>query len=98
MPSIEGPNQKGRDEEQEVSSMEMHNQGLHDQDEDSAGEKVDLATGKEFDNSTDTDERHLTIIKGGHNSEDVLGALPEENDAAAKWLREHGGDDLKKAA
>ena len=69
-----------------------HSGDLYDQNSDNAGENHDLATGKPINNSpsvTGADEE-LSTIKPG-KGEDALGALPEEDDAAAKWLRENGG-------
>ncbi len=87
-----------------------HFDKLYDQNEDAAGQKIDEATGESIDNSPvveGTDEALSVLEAPGEGSEDVLGALPEEDDAAAKWLREQakkskeereGKDDFKKAA
>jgi len=68
---------------------------MFDQDEDVSGEKTNLATGKEFDNSTDkgfgsltfTDPKKLKRVR----TEDMLGDIPPEDpeDPATKWLREN---------
>ncbi len=76
-----------------------HYETFHDEDEDRAGEKTNLATGKAINNSgssIDTVDTQLHVVKGGKSSKDALGALPEEEDEAAKWLRKHG--DHKEAA
>lgn len=68
---------------------------LYDENSDRAGEINDLATGKPINNSpavSGADETLTTIDPGRSGTEDALGALPQENDAAAKWLRENGGD------
>ncbi len=77
-----------------------HFNNLYDEDEDRAGQKINEATGKQINNTpvvSGSDEK-LTVqkIKRG-GSEDALGKLPEKNDAAARWLREHG-DDMREAA
>ncbi|HEY4516686.1 MAG TPA: hypothetical protein VJG64_01965 [Candidatus Paceibacterota bacterium] len=77
-----------------------HFNNLYDEDEDRAGQKINEATGKRINNTpvvSGMDEQ-LTVqkIKRGR-SEDVLGKLSEKNDAAARWLREHG-DDTQEAA
>jgi hypothetical protein len=67
----------------ETKAGEHHNSNLFDQDEDRAGEKVDLATGTPIDNSTDHGLGGLTIHQTPHVESD------DKNDAAAKWLREN---------
>jgi hypothetical protein len=85
-----------------LNAMELHNEDLHDENEDRAGEKVNLATGKPIDNSTYTGMENMSVVEPNNTSEDIMGALPDEDDEAAKWLREaekkRGGDDLKEAA
>ncbi len=50
--------------EQEEAGIGMHDDNLFDQDENAAGEKVDLATGKRIDNSTQNPgEPELTVFK-----------------------------------
>lgn len=87
-----------------------HFSKLYDQNEDAAGQKIDEATGERINNSPvveGADEVLSVIDVPSDGSEDVLGALPEENDAAAKWLREQaqknkeereGKEGFKKAA
>ncbi len=86
-----------------------HFSKLYDQNEDAAGQKIDEATGHAIDNTPEVDgaDEVLSILEAsGEGSDDILGALPEENDAAAKWLRaqaqknkeEREGGGFKKAA
>lgn len=75
-----------RDDQHEVQTGELHNETLYDQNEDGAGEKINLATGKNFDNSTYTGMENLSIIDSSRHDES------EEEDAAAKWLRENDPD------
>ncbi len=72
-----------------------HFNDLYDENEDRSGERVDLATGKRIDNSSPSaaiDKLDRIVAPPEGNSEDALGALPKEDDAAARWLREHGGE------
>lgn len=83
-------NQRARDEKSELPGH--HSENLFDQNEDAAGEKIDLATGKPFVNDNDSVvavSSNLYAVEAG--SKDALPDLPEENDAAAQWLRENGG-------
>lgn len=79
-----------KDELQEAASAEHHNSNLFDQDEDRSGEKIDLATGKKIDNSTDHGLDNLSV----HHDVPVR-EQEDEDDAAARWLRENDPD-LKK--
>ena len=69
----------------------LHNEGLFDDGADLAGESIDLRTGEPF-NDSDEPNDGLVEVGGedrGDGSEDILPALSERNDAAAKWLREN---------
>ena len=100
-------NVRATEEEAERKKLDFHNRDLHDEMPD---ERIDEATGKLLKPTSDIEEAHanLDVIEvGAHDaSEDVLGALPEEDDAAAKWLRELAqkqkeegeGKEFKKAA
>lgn len=66
-----------------------HSEDLYDQNEDAAGEKINLATGLPFVNDNETPELVPTVVERG--TRDALPDLEEEDDAAAKWLRENGG-------
>jgi|GEM_PF-6845115 len=79
------------DELKEAKAGEHHNSNLFDQNEDRAGEKTDLATGKPIDNSTDLGFEHLTIREGNPEESET-----EENDAAAQWLRENDPEKKKR--
>lgn len=79
-----------RDELQEVHSGAHHNTNLFDLDEGPGGERVDLATGKSIDNSTELGTEHLSLV----NQTDLENEIPslvgiDDTDAAAKWLREN---------
>lgn len=70
-----------------------HFSDLYDQDEDAAGQRINEATGKPINNSpavTGNDEI-FREIEPDAKSDDVLGAIPPENDEAARWLSEQGG-------
>ena len=91
----EAHNLKARDEKAEERKGD-HFSNLYDADADEAGEKIDLATGKRIARLnapvvSGNDEK-LRTVKARGKSADALGAIREKNDAAAKWLREHGGD------
>ncbi len=88
MPFDSSTERAGREAE-DVASGAFHNENLYDQNEDNHGEKIDLGTGKPFDNSTflATDEPELTVIKEEElpkSHEDEMG-----DDPAAKWLQEN---------
>ena len=73
----------------------FHSENLYDEDEDGAGEKTRLDTGKPIDNSTYTGMETLRNQEPGEGgSEDVLGAVDDgtHDDEAARWLREHDTD------
>lgn len=83
---------KHNDELREVDSGENHFQNIFDEDEDRAGERVDLATGKPIDNSTYTAVEGATIRIVSDS--EAMREKPEDvgidtNDDAAKWLAEN---------
>lgn len=78
-------NSKADFEETEIGN---HQNNLYDQNEDASGELLDLATGKPIDNSGDeAADLHLDTVV--HGASDALPDLEEEDDEAARWLREH---------
>jgi hypothetical protein len=85
-------NLKAKDEK-DLDMGLIHNTGLYDLDEDKSGEKVDLATGKPIDNSSsDPGAQKLYAVNGGKRPKGYNDALPpikDEDDAAAKFLREY---------
>jgi hypothetical protein len=94
-------NQRAVDEEKERLSRAFHNENLHDETP-ASGELLG-PDGKLIDPSpavSGADEELTEMeMRKEDPSEDIMGSLPQEEDAAAKWLREHdNGDDLKKAA
>jgi hypothetical protein len=81
-----GANTKAADELNQFQNGHVNN--LFDLNEDVYGETSDLATGRPIDNTgNDSIEEELTIVEPG--SKDALPVLEEEDDAAAKWLREN---------
>ena len=61
---------------------------LYDEDQDRAGERTDLATGKPIDNSTFTATEDLIEV-----AESELNETKEEmDDEADKWLKENDPD------
>jgi len=87
---IRGENNRAEDEAGELSGH--HSENLYDQNEDGAGEKVNLATGRQFVNDNDTVEAARNLMHAVEPGErDALPPIEEEDDAAAKWLRENGG-------
>ena len=84
-----GANQRAKYEKRHLNMGKIHFEGLYDENEDRAGEKRDLATGKPIDNSKDDlGPINLKIKRGRKKSQDALPPLPEENDEAARWLKE----------
>ena len=75
-----------------------HDSNLHDVNETLSGEKMDLASGEAIrnDGQAETADTRLHIIGGGKGSEDALGTLSDEDDEAAKFLRDPEG--YRKAA
>ena len=63
-----------------------HNSNLFDENEDRAGEKVDLATGKAIDNSTDFGLRGLRV----HDKLPENGEDEDKDSPGAQWLRDRG--------
>lgn len=68
-----------------------HSEDLYDSDTDIGGERINLRTGKPYNNAPTVDalDEKLTKIsvrKG--KGTDALGDLPKEKDMAAKWLAE----------
>ena len=76
-----------RQELHEINDRDMHFSNLHDEDADQSGETVDLATGKKYDNSTETGLEGLNKVD---ESELVTDEIVE--DAAEKWLKENDPD------
>jgi len=72
----------------------LHNDNLHDEDETRAGgERTDLATGENIDNSTFTELDGLTITDSPERPDKGLAELRRAvagDAAASRWLREHG--------
>lgn len=86
------PKPKSRSEHErqqlhEITDRDMHFSNLHDQDEDQSGEKIDLATGKPYNNSSETGHEKLSEL-----TEDELDKIEDDEDAATKWLRENDPD------
>lgn len=77
-------NEQARFEKKVADTGIMHNADLHDED------SFDEATGKVRDNSSTVSNplERLHIVEPT-GVDDVLGALPQEDDAAARWLREN---------
>lgn len=85
-----GENQRAKDEGKEIPGH--HSENLYDQNEDAAGEKTDLATGRVFVNDGDTTKAardSFGMVEAG--TEDALPDIPEDDDEAARWLKENGG-------
>jgi len=80
-----------RHEEGEGRFVGMHSENLFDQDEDGAGERRNLATGRPFDNSTETGLETLSIRETKDDFEDLLGRVDDgtDDDEAARWLAEN---------
>lgn len=69
-----------------------HSENLYDQNEDAAGERIDLRTGLPFVNDADGAEATAHQMHAvEHGSTDALPDLLEPEDDAARWLRENGG-------
>lgn len=78
------------EERAELEGGEMHSSNLYDQDEDAGGERVDLATGKPYDNSTATAEQIDNLSeREGFEEEEGDDATDDE---AARWLAENDPD------
>jgi hypothetical protein len=85
-------NKKAEEEKESLNMAVVHFNGLYDLDEDMSGEQFDPVTGEKINNSTDdlgATELHTIQSKKVLGWHDALPPLPEEDDAAAKWLREH---------
>jgi len=88
---FEGASNQRAQHEKDVLSGH-HSSDLFDQNEDLAGEKINLANGMPIVNDNDSMEAArmaLSAVEAG--AEDALPDLEEEDDAAAKWLRANGG-------
>jgi hypothetical protein len=73
-----------KDDAHEAAAGLLHSETLFDQNEDAAGESVNLATGRPIDNSTHTGMEDLRVVDSNHITSDE-----SEDDAAARWLREN---------
>ena len=90
--SPEKRNERARSEFKERAGH--HTEDLFDQDDD-GNEKVDLATGKKFDNTTSKLPEEIRIA----SAEDVLKPIDEDDDsarAAEAWLNLHDPQRRKK--
>lgn len=65
-----------------VHDATHHDHNLYDQDESRSGERTDLATGRQIDNSTYTGLENLSV-RDNHDTEDDMAG-----DAADRWLKE----------
>ena len=84
--SPEKRNERARSEFKERAGH--HTEDLFDQDEDAAGEKVNLATGKPIENSKSRlpdDIRVREVAQEG----DIMGPVEKDEDEAEKWLRKN---------
>lgn len=86
---VEEENERALDEAGEISGH--HSENLYDVNEDAAGEKVNLADGRPFQNDNTVEAPDLEVHAVEPGTRDALPDLEEEDDAAAKWLRENGG-------
>lgn len=88
---FENPGQHLKAKAEMETGVGDHYNNLYDEDEDRAGQRLDDATGKFIDNSTDTLIVGLSeTSRRMRGSKDALGPVPEDkNDAAAIFLREH---------
>ena len=78
------------DELKETNAAEHHVSNLFDENETRfGGDRIDLATGKPIDNASSNTLDGLEV-------HDVLTPLEEEDDEAAKWLRENDPNLKKK--
>ncbi len=94
MSTFESFDERARDEKKELDALEVHNANLHDE------AFHDEATGKTNMNDEVGGNDETTNVVELHQedkSEDVLGSLAPEEDAAAKWLRENDPDQRKAA-
>lgn len=85
---------------QEAADKGDHNSNLFDMNEDMYGNRIDPVTGQPYENSpatAGTDEELSEVEQGDDESEDALGKIPEEHDAAAQWLREHAEKHARKS-
>ncbi len=81
-PENHGQNERNAEEE---TNDKLHSEDLFDQDEDRAGEKINLATGEAIDNSTYTGFEALSVVD--ETVEDESDVTPGE-----RWLRENDPD------
>lgn len=98
---LQGTSRVGSKKTRDTGVDGLHDENLFDQDENSAGDQIDAATGIRYDNSTMTDEAYFQSTSTGYEltgdnfgveSDDVMGELHQEFDAAAKWLVQHEHD------
>ncbi len=97
-----GRNERAKDEQAMRDDLSLHNEGLYDEGEDVGGEKYNLATGHRFveDSKHDPGAQELDVVETNtgrrkRGYKDALPPLPEEDDDAAKFLREHA-EELKR--
>lgn len=92
-------NEKAKIETPSIGSIHFYD--LHDEDADRAGQKIDEATGKALLAHNSADVGHDDVLSTTVNPEDadpetgdIMGRVNDgtDNDAAARWLREHGAD------
>ncbi len=83
-----GENEKAQEEFENLEKS--HVSDLFDSEEDIFGERADPVTGELIDNTRDTSaDEALRVVTPGNNTEDALPSLGEDDDEAARWLREH---------
>ena len=98
MPGMESfkPNRDNKAAQDEwKEGILVHNQGLHDQEEDGAGNKIDEATGKRINKTPKVDGGYAKLsereVKRIGKSEDLMGAvpdaLPEDPAELAAWIQ-----------
>jgi hypothetical protein len=85
-------NERAEDQKEEYIKEGYHDENLFDQNENSAGEKIDLRTGNKINNEKSIKSPHGVrkfVIGKKDPVQDEL-----ENDPATAYLRDHGLDEF----
>lgn len=79
-----------------IAPLGLHDETLFDEDETQAGDRIDLATGLQYDNSKSygsklleyviSEETETEAVQADDAYYDVMPQLAEEDDNAAKWI------------
>jgi hypothetical protein len=87
-----GENERALHQREDALKDGYHFDNLFDQNEDEAGEKIDLITGKQIRNDTDTQPESIRYVSEKELTADDAIVKEIEDDITTKWFLSQGLD------